>query len=71
MRTCLSNEVGRHCAMKAHEVGTRHRDYIAETTVVDGIFHFSGKNIAAVDDARNMGDKNFSIRVCFADFIFT
>ena len=55
----------------AHEVGVRHRDCAAETMVVGGIFHLFGENIAAVDNIKNMGDKDFSIRLCFPNLIFT
>ena len=66
----LSDKIGRHSVVKAHEVGARYRDCFAETAVVGSIFHFFGENIAAVDDTRNVGDEDFSIRLCFTDFIF-
>ena len=45
-------------------------DGIVETAVLCGILHFFGEDVAAVDNAGDVGNKDAACGLGFADFIF-
>ena len=52
------------------EIRSRDNDGVAETAVLSGILHFFRKYVAAVDDAGDVGDDDFSSGLSFANFVF-